>query len=418
MHLKILKSLIRKLEYSIRASNWFFHLLSLLLIFKPRRIENGARHFVLPHPGNGNIGDKAMLDSMVNFFDRECVLIVENKSSFKKANLLSEEVEIVQIPDLIYGNFFRSLIAIVKFLKVSSRMKSFSMIGADVMDGHYNCRASINRLVLLRFASTLNIDSRITGFSWSQHANPLTLKLLQSIASSTGIYVRDPGSAQRLRESGLTSISEVADLAFHDTTQADFPEVENWVSTSVKPIVLMNISGLGLRDSKSFSNHINQYTLIVNSLHKYGYRILLVPHVFRKIDGDLEVSDHLYRDACNSEDFLIREPFTPAQERRLFSHASFAITGRMHVAVIALSSGKPAIAIETMGKVSGLFDLFNLNEYCVERHENFGASVLARIELLETELSRVCAGINESLPAVRRKSALNFTGLHWDEKKG
>lgn len=409
---------MRKGEYSIRASNWFFQLISVIIIFRPKGFENGSSHFLLPHPGNGNIGDQAMLDSVLNFLGRECVLIVENKSRFKEVSQLSEEIEIIEIPHLIYGNFFRSLIAIFNFLRVSNRIKTLSMIGADVMDGHYNYRASINRLVLLRFVNSLNIDSRVTGFSWSENAKPLTLKLLQRISGSTRLYVRDPASAKRLRESGITSISEVTDLVFHDNTRASFPNVERWVSESAKPIVLVNISGLGLTDQNSFSNHIDQYIYIVNSLRSHGYRILIIPHVFRKIDGDLEVSNHLFNEACTSEDFLIREPFTPAQERHLVDHVSFVVTGRMHVAVIALSSGTPAIALETMGKVRGLFELFNLDDFCVERHADFGASVVARIELLEKHYLRVCDSINTSLSEVRQKSAINFTGLPQAEEQG
>jgi colanic acid/amylovoran biosynthesis protein len=411
MHLHGLKSLARKFEYSIRASNWFFQLISFLFIFLPKGFEKDSTNFLLPHPGNGNIGDQAMLDSFLNFLGRECILVVEDKSRFKEVNQLGEEIEIVEIPDLIYGNFFRSLIAIFYFFRVSNRIKTFSMIGADVMDGHYNYRASINRLVLLRFVGILNIDSRVTGFSWSENAKPLTLKLLKHVSSSTRLYVRDPASARRLRESGITSISEVSDLVFHDETRASFPDVERWVSTSEKPIVLINISGLGLTDHKSIANHINQYTYIVNSLRSHGYRILITPHVFRKIDGDLEVSNLLFSEACTSEDFLIQEPFTPAQERHLVNHVSFVVTGRMHVAVIALASGTPAIAIETMGKVKGLFELFDLSDYCVEQDANFGTIVVERIELLESHYLRVCDLINASLSEVRRKSAINFTGL-------
>ena len=418
MYLSSLKSLIRKLEHTIRASKWFFRLISLMLIFRPSSFEKDSSHFILPHPGNGNIGDQAMLDSIVNFLGNECVLIVENKSKFSQVNKLSEQIEIVEIPNLIYGNFFRSIIGIFHFLRISNKIKTFSMIGADVMDGRYNCRASINRLILLRFVNALKIDSRITGFSWSEHANPLTLKLLQSISSSTQLYVRDPVSARRLRESGISSITEVTDLAFYDKKLTNFSDVEQWVSSSIKPIVLVNISGLGLKDNNAFANHVSQYIYIVNFLRNKGYRILVIPHVFRKIDGDLEVSKLLFDGACTLEDFLIQKPFTPAQERHLLLQVSFVITGRMHVAVIALSSGKPAIGVETMGKVKGLFDLFNLGEYCVERSEDFGTTVVTRIELLQTEYSKVCASIDVTLPEIRRKSALNFSGLLQNEGLG
>jgi len=290
-------------------------------------------------------------------------------------------------------------------------MRSLSVIGADVMDGHYNLKASINRLILLRAVNSRNIETRVTGFSWSPNAETVATKLLRKISESTKLYVRDPESAERLRLAAVNSITEVSDLVFHDQTIADFPIVEEWVLSSVKPVVVVNISGLLPQDFQSLLVRIEGYTSIVKYLHARGYRIIVLPHVFRKLDGDLDVCDLLFREACNSEDLLVRTPFTPAQERHFLRHVTFAITGRMHVAVMALSVGKPVIAIETMGKVKGLFDLFNLGGYCIASHSDFSSDVVTQIKLLESQYSRVCTSINDSLQAVRQKSSLNFSGL-------
>jgi colanic acid/amylovoran biosynthesis protein len=411
MDYKVFKKQVKLIECNLKSSTWFLNLISSCSFFIPKRSIHTKQNFLLPSAGNGNIGDQAMLDSFLNYLSGECVLIVENINKFKSIHNSTTAMDYVEIPNLIYGNFFKNFVALMSILRLSTRMKSLSVIGADVMDGHYNLRASINRLFLLRVVNSRNIETRVTGFSWSTNAETIATKLLRKISEGTQLYVRDPESAKRLRLAAVNSITEVSDLVFHDQTVADFPIVEEWVLASVKPVVLVNISGLLPKDYQSTSAQIAQYTNIVKYLHSKGYRILVLPHVFRKIDGDLDVSDLLFSNACTSEDLIVRMPFTPSQERHFLRHVSFAITGRMHIAVMALSVGKPVIAIETMGKVKGLFDHFNLAGYCIGSNTNFSADVITQIKFLEAQYSKVCASINESLQEIRKKSSLNFSGF-------
>lgn len=405
------KKQVKLIECYVKSSTWFLNLISSFSIFVPKNRIYAKHNFLLPHPGNGNIGDQAMLDSFVNYLNGNCVLIVENIDKFKSANTSTVEMQYVEIPNLIYGNFFENMVAIFSILRLSPKMKSLSIIGADVMDGHYNLRASINRLFLLRIINSLKIETRVTGFSWSPKANAVATKLLRKISERTQLYLRDPDSAHRLRNDQIEKIYEVADLAFLDKSSVDFPEVDLWVANAVKPIVIVNISGLGLTDARLSQDHMCEYISIVKFLKLNGFRILLAPHVFRFGDGDLEVSKVLFRSACTSEDFLIKQAFSPAQERHLLKSVSFVITGRMHVAVMALSVGKPAIAIETMGKVKGLFDLFKLSHYCVTRDDNFGARVIRLVERLQSEYHVVCNAIEDSLPEIRKLASLNMYGL-------
>jgi polysaccharide pyruvyl transferase WcaK-like protein len=84
----------------------------------------------------------------------------------------------------------------------------------------------------------------------------------------------------------------------------------------------------------------------------------------------------------------------------------------MHVAILALNMGVPAIAIETMGKVQGLYAMFNLEKYCIDRTANFSNEVIQRIDLLEKEYSPVCRLIQVAIPEVRRLSNINFADLN------
>jgi hypothetical protein len=83
----------------------------------------------------------------------------------------------------------------------------------------------------------------------------------------------------------------------------------------------------------------------------------------------------------------------------------------MHIAILALNTGTPVIALETMGKVQGLFALLDLEEYCIDRNVDFSNEVIHRIKLLEKEYSSVCESIKAKIPELRQRSLVNFSDL-------
>jgi len=352
-----------------------------------------------------------MVESFINQVGGDCVLIVEDLENFRRQNFIRPEPKLIEIPHIIHGNVLQNFIALISILKINHKIKSLSVVGADIVDGAYSIRLSINRLFLLRVINSLQINSRITGFSWSDNANPRLSRLIRIISKETQLCVRDPQSAQRLRDKKVVRISEVTDLVFSDDTQAGSPLVDRWISSSTKPVAVVNISGLGVQEGEQYRNHIQEYGQIVNFLHTKGFRILILPHVFRVESGDLEVSNDLFVEYCSSEDLSISEPLSPAQERRLFKNVDFVITGRMHIAILALSVGRPVIALETMGKVQGLFELFNIAGYCIDSNVTFAKKVIDAITRLDKEYPSVCKAIEHTMPEIRQKSLLNFAGL-------
>ena len=68
---------------------------------------------------------------------------------------------------------------------------------------------------------------------------------------------------------------------------------------------------------------------------------------------------------------------SPAEVRGLAAGAQVVITGRMHLAIMSMSSGVPAITFSTHGKVSGLMRLFGVDELCVEPGEDMADRIKA-----------------------------------------
>lgn len=368
-------------------------------------------HFLIPHPGNGNIGDQAMCDGFAANFHGVCTFVVEDVATFNLPRAYESQITLLEIPKLIYGGFFGNFFALLKLVKLRNQMKSLSLIGADVMDGSYNLRASVNRLFLLQVMNSVNVPTRITGFSWSANPKQSPQSLIKNISGATRLLVRDPKSAHRLRAFGISEITECADLAFSDQSEDALNSISEWIDSDKGAVVGINISGLGSAFNAQTQSQIDEYVRIVKHIKSLGYRVLVIPHVFRAKDGDLEVSRDLFRFACDDKDYLIREIFTPAQERNFIRKANFLITGRMHVAIIGLSVGVPAIALETMGKIEGLFEMFDNKHYCIPRDVGFSTEVMIRIDELHQNHDQAVRKIEEHLPSIRALSYRNFEDL-------
>ena len=78
------KGALRNLEFHFKASSWCSKLFFVFTITRPRRISDNAFHFLLPAPGNGNVGDQAMAESFINYVGHNCVLIVEDQNYFRQ----------------------------------------------------------------------------------------------------------------------------------------------------------------------------------------------------------------------------------------------------------------------------------------------------------------------------------------------
>jgi polysaccharide pyruvyl transferase WcaK-like protein len=367
------------------------------------------RHYLILAPTSGSVGDQAMCDAFAVQFDGNCIFIVQDAKIFTSPTKYNSQIILLEIPKLVYGGFFGNFHALLKLAKHRSAMKSLSLIGADVMDGSYNLRASVNRLFILRIMNNLNVPTRITGFSWSANAKGSPQSLIKNISEGTKLLVRDPRSAARLRASGTSKITECTDLVFSDQSEDATNPVHKWIGSDNRAIVGVNISGLAFNAQSQMQFH--EYVKIVKYIKGLDYRVLVIPHDFRATDGDLEVSRKLFQIACDDEDYLISEIFTAAQERSFLRKANFFVTGRMHGAIIALSVGVPAIALETMGKVEGLFELFDNKSYCIRRDIGFSKEVIIRIDELHQNHDEAVRKIEGYLPSIKALSSLNFEDL-------
>lgn len=400
---------IQRIELKIKTAENYISLITILAkrIDIPYSLEKYP--FLIPPPGNGNIGDQAMCDAFCEYYKGVCVIVVENADGIILPKVYADKIKIIEVPNLIDAGFIRNLIAIFKLVRYSNQMSALSVIGADIIDGSYYLKESVNRLFILRIFANLKVKTRILGFSWSEKPEEISTHMLRGVGHDTKLLVRDPISLKRLLDAGVEPLTLCSDLVFSDLSTEEHAAIQEWIDKSKKPFVVVNISGLSKNSSGDSTVEINEYSKVISYLHNLNYRIMIMPHVFREKNGDTRIAKELFNLSCTPDDLLIEDRFTPANERLIMKSAEFLVTGRMHPAVIALSVGTPVIALETGDKVYGLMSLFNLEILCVQRHFNFSEVICKKIEYVKMNQIQISQQINSILPKIQELSKKNYT---------
>lgn len=370
------------------------------------------RHILLAAPGGGSVGDQAMFESFVTGVEGHVVVIVRKDTTLLRVPpAIADRITVLVLPELLYGTpktYLRDLrILAAEFGKSSS----FSVVGADVMDGAYNVRASARRFWLPAFAARLGLDARILGFSWNAHPAARTVDAMLWSSDFIDLLARDPKSASRLRDAGARRVKEVADLAFLAPISSDIPEyISSWVSTqreAGRPIVVVNANYL----LEERIDQVAAFSPFVSERLDAGVSFILLPHDSRHSPSDESlVADIAATVGENEHLLLVPEVLMPGEVVDLASRVDFVVTGRMHLAILAAIGGTPAIAISYQGKIEGLYRNLGLTCFILP-DATFTQSLGTAFDDVTRELEANRASLATHVPAMKTLAAENFRNL-------
>nr|WP_154923858.1 polysaccharide pyruvyl transferase family protein [Microbacterium testaceum] len=396
-------SALRRLAKPLQSEGLIRLVDRFLIQARPR---TGARnHLLLAPPGRGNIGDQALVEAFVENVDGPVVVLTRSTQDFDVPAALRERMRVVPLPALVYGSAVghaRDVRALSRELRSA---RSFSVIGADIMDGAYVLRASVNRAGLAERLARLGWPTRIIGFSWNAAPHERAVAALRR-AGDAGVrlYLRDPRSAARARADGLT-VHDSADIVFAATSRDDSIVQRLLPHLDDRELALVNASGL-------VGDRLPAYVRVVQTLRAAGFVVLVVPHVSRHGADDLPLCEALVSAAGEDADVhLVPRLLAPAEIRGLAARAAVTVTGRMHLAVMSLMAGTPPVTVATQGKVEGLMDLFGAPELCVAPGSSFDADLFTAVTTAIDARDGLRARILGARDAVTRAARRNVEGL-------
>lgn len=234
-------------------------------------------------------------------------------------------------------------------------------IGADVMDGFYGAEPVRERVALLSAAADAGIPAALVGASLNADPSSEALAALRALPARVPLRMRDPHSAERAREL-LGRADLTADLAFRMPPDASSAGAAiAWVvhrRLRGMRVVGLNANALVGTVVPSEADVADAHAELVSSLLAVpGIAVMLLPHDRRPAADDVvllaEVRRRLHpalHDRCRLETGL-----GAAATKAVCAALDLVLTGRMHLAIAAMSCGVPALCMEYQGKVAGLY---------------------------------------------------------------
>lgn len=402
-----------KLYEVVVSSSLYYHLhclsdsASLLLgrlVYSPVDPAHRRGHIILAPTGGGNIGDQALLEAAIKALKGDITIVGTSAESLTVPYNDRERVSFHPASGFIYLPPFLRFGYALRLVRLISSANTLSVVGADLMDGAYNPGASLARSSALWLAAKQRIPSVLLGCSWASASVGSCAKAL-SRAGQAGAQLnfRDGISQERAVSEGMTTATLTSDIVFSDDS-ADEKHLLTSFCTSARQsgrrIALVNASGLVAKRM----SQTGEYVTIVDHLLKNNFSVVLLPHVFRATGDDLEECKKILGMLPSGEVRLVDSMLRPSAVRSLCQDADLVITGRMHLAVMALGQGVVPITLGTHGKVEGLYRHFQGLDFCVEPKVGFGRQIA---DLVPAAMEQ-SPGWKASLPSVTALSEMNF----------
>ena len=102
-------------------------------------------HVLVAPPGGGNIGDQALVEAYLENITGPVRVIVRRAADLVVPAEQAERIEVVELPALLYRVDAAHRRDIVRLRALLADAVSFAVVGADIMDGRYSPRGSVNR---------------------------------------------------------------------------------------------------------------------------------------------------------------------------------------------------------------------------------------------------------------------------------
>lgn len=265
-----------------------------------------------------------------------------------------------------------SITSYFEFTKLSRRFSHVYLMGADCLDGKYGRRTSLQRLRFISLASQLGLQTRILGFSYNGNADSRIQKELIQVSRHSKLFVRDRFSGRRLSSFIKENIVEVADMAFIvDPEKYNIPnqtrefcnKLQQLRNTQKYQIIAINLCGWHHTNLDQFLYNFAENIIRMSNLNQ-KLRFILLPHDNRdgKINdvATLSILENLLKPVKNKiffADFIQ----TGIEAKLIVKYADILITGRMHLAIAALSQNVPALSLIYQGKFEGLYHFYDFD---------------------------------------------------------
>lgn len=358
---------------------------------------------ILASTGVSNIGDQAMLDAALAMVPGPVTVVTRSDSTYR---IEREDVAERHTAAAVYGRGAPREQSVKELASLILSAENLCIIGADIVDGGYQRGVAYRTWSLARAAALAGINTRIFGFSWGSNIDPLIADVAsKAVDAGVQAMCRDSVSHSRFTADTKRNAELVADLVFTLKTP---PHTAATLDIQ-KNYAVVNVSGL----IASRVNLTKDYVEVCRHLATLGYFIVLLPHVTNPGGDDRQAIAGVAK-ALSSEGIehhVVHQLCSPAEIASIARHASLVVTGRMHLSILSMNNGTPAIVLGTQGKVEGLLLDVGVPQFLVQPHPGMAADIIEALGDIHNNRDDIARTLEEGVGTMRERAQGNAEGL-------
>ncbi len=345
--------------------------------------DKSSSVLVLPPAPPGSLGDEALVTGIVEHLQIQGIqrigIVTYGFDRQWKNPSLANQTNIGY--HYLHGSLSSSD-AFFHFAQAVSSYGYFYCIGADVMDGYYSEKDTLQRLGFAALAHRIGVKAAVISFSFNDQPTPNTIKALQELPAEVRLCTRDPISYGRLTQHLKRPVQLGADLAFLLTPSLDsdvVTSISEWVSKQksngqITVGINANYKLIEQLETQDLDQLIKIYSHALISLRAKHENLsfLLIPHDFRDIgekNSDVFLAEQIFQGLpapIQADCAIVPTPCSAKDIKGVCKDLDIVLSGRMHLAIACLGQGTPAVCITYQGKFEGLYKHFDLTGMTIE----------------------------------------------------
>lgn len=390
---------------------------------RQRPAASTDRVLVLPSHAPGSLGDEALVEGLVGEIGRRggTTAIVE----YDARNRWGAAKGIESIDMSHFFHLSRRLAptawsAVPEFRRALDRTDRVVMIGADVIDGHYNGARTAQRLALAHWAAQAGVPTSIVSFSFNERPQPRALRALRALPAGVELIAREPLSKQRIERALDRHCRLAADVAFLMRTEQNSATVagaRDWMLDQRgrgRAIVGVNANIEPFRWAGAGTDElVSVHAATVRQLiAERSCACLFVSHDWRAAPREQMLAERI-RDSLPPElqayARVVEGPHSAMEAKGICAELDFLVSGRMHLAIGALTHSVPTVFLPYQGKFEGLTQHLGADELVLDvEHALSKGTLIDQVAPLLERRSELHAEIAARMPQILELSRSNL----------
>ncbi len=335
---------------------------------------------LLGYYGNANVGDEALLQSVLTHFSKENNANVDLLVLSSHPRSTQKQHKVKAVNNYIPTSLKSVIVGLVGRNRINFIKSNWQALTCDVLiigggglffDRQDSCRDFLRFINIIRLFQMLGKDVYFLGVSSVELYHEESKQALRKMAGNQHLKLvvcRDEVSSKLFIEAGASkkNVYTTEDLVF--TLSADYSAECHLISEDSQNIKSVAIAPCGhqLMDNENYANVLID---VITQLTEQGIFVYLIALSTVNDRDAVGIESKLNSILSNSNVKLIDKELSVSEYMTFFSKMDCVVAERLHASILSSVVGIPFIGISYAEKVSLLYERLDRESFCKSNEE-------------------------------------------------